>query len=263
MASNYWSKDWYLEFSQALAGNVANDENLLGLVLVGSTADTFRVDEWSDHDFFLVTKEGFGEGYRQDLSWLPFSDQIAWAPHETDHGLKVVYEFGHVLEFAVFNDSELELAKVNSVAVPVDKSNLTARVEAMRLLSLPVAPVNPATKLQADLDLLLSHILIGVGRYRRGETLIAGEQIRSYLMPNLLNLVSNWVEPAAGTAETEDSLNRFRRFETRYPGISKGITEALACDVETAARKIFEITESLDPQLNADKYRVIRDRLGW
>ena len=264
MASNYWSKDWYFEFSETLSANVASNPNLMGLVLLGSTADTSRVDEWSDHDFFLITKEGLGEDYRQDLSWLPFADHIAWAPRETDHGLKVVYDFGHVLEFAVFNDSELELAKVNSVAVPVDKSNLTARVEKLRQLSVPAAPADPAAKLQIDLELLLSHILIGVGRFRRGETLIAGEQIRSYLVPNLLNLITSWVEPAPGSAVSEDNLNRFRRFEKRYPAAAEAITAALASDVETAARKILDLVESLDPTThNSAKYQVVRNRLGW
>jgi hypothetical protein len=264
MASNYWSKDWYLEFSEALGAKVASDPNLLGLVLLGSTADTFRVDEWSDHDFFLITSEGLGEDYRQDLSWLPFADQIAWAPRETDHGLKVVYEFGHVLEFAVFNDSELELAKVNAVSVPVDKSNLAERVEKLRQLSIPAAPADLSAKLQIDLELLLSHLLIGVGRFRRGETLIAGEQIRSYLVPNLLNLISAWVEPAPGSATSEDNLNRFRRFEKRYPAAAAELTAALATDVETAARKVLNLVESLDPTTsNGSKYQVVRNRLGW
>jgi len=52
MPSNYWSKDWYLEFSRQLTQNVENNPDFVGLVLVGSTADTYRVDEWSDHDFF-------------------------------------------------------------------------------------------------------------------------------------------------------------------------------------------------------------------
>ena len=264
MASNYWSKDWYFEFSQSLADNVAGDPNLLGLVLLGSTADTFRIDEWSDHDFFLITKEGLGEDYRQDLSWLPFADQIAWAPRETDHGLKVVYEFGHVLEFAVFNNSELELAKVNAVTVPVDKSDLTERVEKLRMLSVPAAPTDPDAKLQIDLELLLSHIIIGVGRYRRGETLIAGEQVRSYLVPNLLNLITSWVEPAPGSEASEDNLNRFRRFEKRYPAAAAEITEALAGDVETAAKKILKLVETLDPaENNTTKYQVVRNRFGW
>jgi hypothetical protein len=260
MASSYWSKDWYLEFSANLAANVAANPKLLGVVLVGSTSDTSRVDEWSDHDFFLITQEGEGEAFRQDLSWLPLVSEIAWAVRETAHGLKVVYNFGHVLEFAVFNDSELELAKVNAATVAADKSALTARVDALREASKPTVVAN----LNSELELLLSHILIGVGRYRRGEVLIAGEQIRSYLMGNLLTLTSHWAAPMPGSEATEDNLNRFRRFERRYPEQAERIATALAGDVESAARGILELVEEIDPaEDNRDKYRVVRNRLGW
>lgn len=264
MTTKYWSKDWYLEFSSQLTHNVEANSDFVGLVLVGSTADTFRVDEWSDHDFFLVTQEGLGEKYRQDLSWLPFSDEIAWAPRETAHGLKVVYSFGHVLEFAVFNNSELELAKVNAATVTVDRAEIRGRVDTMREASKPTPSTNPEIALQIDLELLLTHILIGVGRFRRGETLIAGEQIRTYLMPNLLNLVSAWTAAEAGSESTEDNLNKFRRFEKRYPELAAEITTALAQDVESAAKSILGIVQSIDPNaVNMTKYQVIRNRLGW
>ena len=48
----------FLAFSAALADNLSARSEVIGLVLVGSTADTKRVDEWSDHDFFVFTQEG-------------------------------------------------------------------------------------------------------------------------------------------------------------------------------------------------------------
>lgn len=258
MPSSYWSKDWYLDFSDRLSKNVEADPNLIGLVLVGSTSDTSRVDQWSDHDFFLVTEEGLAEGYRRDLSWLPDSDHIAWSPRETAHGLKVVYDFGHVLEFAVFNDSELTLAKVNAATVSVDKSDIAERVVAMREASKPTGKADP----QSELEIALTHILIGVGRYRRGETLIAGEQIRSYLTANLLGLVAEWASPVPGSETTEDNLNRFRRFETRYPQQSARLQKLLAQDVESAAKGILEFLEELRPEV-ASLTAVVRARLGW
>jgi len=213
---------------------------------------------------FLITKEGLSEQYRQDLSWLPYSDEIAWAPRETDHGLKVAYTFGHVLEFAVFNNSELEMAKVNAAAVTVDRAQVADRVAKLRESSKPAPRANPDSDLKADLELLLTHILIGVGRYRRGETLIAGEQIRAYLVPNLLRLITAWVPVQPGSEVSEDNLNRFRRFETRYPQVSAELTAALATDVESAAKAILVMVERLDPNAaNASKYQVVRSRLGW
>ena len=259
MISNYWSRDWYLDFSQRLAKSVQDHPKAIGLILVGSTSDTHRVDEWSDHDFFVVTHEGSGEDLRQDLGWLPFSDQIAWSVRETKHGLKVVYGFGHVLEFAVFNDSELELAKVNAATVAVDKANIQARVDAMRVASEP-APADS----DAELELLLTHILIGVGRARRGETLIAGQHIRSYLLGHALGLLGQWIPAEAETLTTVDNLNRFRRFEQRHPLLGREIEAAMQSDVESGARQILDLLETTDPNLaNRVKYSVVRDRLGW
>jgi alkylhydroperoxidase family enzyme len=258
MPSSYWSSEWFLEFSDLLAANVEADPNLIGLIFLGSAAETARADEWSDHDFFLVTREGVGEDYRSDLSWLPFNDQIAWSPRETAHGLKVVYDFGHVLEFAVFNDSELELAKVNATAVAVDKGGILERIDRIREAS----KATQAPDWDGELEILLTHILIGVGRYRRGETLIAGEQIRSYLLASLLGLVPEWLPAAAGTEQTIDNLNRFRRFELRYPEVSARIEVALTEDVETAAKRLLELVEELHPAV-LPKSAVVRRRLGW
>lgn len=82
-------------------------------MLVGSTAETERVDEWSDHDFFVITESGEQKPLRGDLSWLPNSESIAFWFRETEHGLKVVNESGEVLEFAIFDCHELRGCVVN------------------------------------------------------------------------------------------------------------------------------------------------------
>jgi len=257
--NDYWSKDWYLNFSLALTQRVEAHPETIGLVLVGSTAHTHRVDEWSDHDFFVVTREGSGESLRQNLGWLPFEDSIAWATRETAHGLKVVYDFGHVLEFAVFNDTELELAKVNAAEVTVDKTDIAIRVEAMREASIPAEP-----NWNSELELLLTHILIGVGRARRGEVLIAGQHTRSYLLGHALGLLSHWLPQEADTAQTEDNLNRFRRFELRHPLVGRELEVALQKDVESGAHQVLELMARVDPnEANQAKYQLVRNRLGW
>ena len=42
----------FLNYSDRLAESAQENADVLGLVLVGSAADTSRVDEWSDHIFF-------------------------------------------------------------------------------------------------------------------------------------------------------------------------------------------------------------------
>ena len=254
------NKTEFLEYSAALAANAEQHADVLGLVLVGSAADTDRVDEWSDHDFFLIVKPGVGEAMRQDLSWLPNHEDVVIAARETAHGLKVVYRNGHVLEFAVFEDPELELASVNYWAVPVDKTNITSRVQALEAKT----HGSPFEE-EKEWGLFLALILIAVGRARRGEVLIAGQAIRSYYLKHVLGFVRDRRNPVAGTEGLEDNLDRFRRFEKQYPTEAARIESILQLSVEDSAREQLVFVLSLggftDQQLA--QAEVVRTRLGW
>ena len=254
--------DDFLNYSARLTESLSARGEVVGLVFVGSAAETDRVDEWSDHDFFVITKSGFAEAMRNDLSWLPDSASIAIVPRETEHGLKVVYEAGHVLEFAVFNDEELELAAVNSFAVAFDKTDITERIEAIAERSVP-KPFDAKT----EFELFLATMLIGVGRARRGETLIAGQQIRSYCLRHALGLIRQWVPVAAGTENSGDSLDRFRRFEFQYPEIALQLEALQQTDVEASAKGllhlVLELGEVALTEAQLHQVYVVRNRLGW
>lgn len=251
----------FLAYSDRLAASADEDPNVIGLIFLGSAADHSRVDEWSDHDFFLIVKAGFGEKYRGDLSWVPDIELAVLSPRETDHGLKVVFNDGRVLEFAVFEDAELELASVNSWAAVVDKSNLTSRLEAIEARSRVTKPFDWAK----EFELFLALVLIGTGRHRRGETLIAGQFIRSYALRNLLGLIRDAHAPVPGTEAKQDNLDRFRRFEIQYPSLGRRIENALQKDLDAAARDLIEIAEGLRPLTDQEASQVsaVRNRLGW
>ena len=250
----------FLNYSDRLAESAQENADVLGLVLVGSAADTSRVDEWSDHDFFLVVKPGTGESFRQNLSWLPDSDDVIVAARETAHGLKVVYRNGHVLEFAVFEDAELELASVNYWAVPVDKSNITARVQAIESRT-----KGAAFDEQTEWGLFLALVLIAVGRARRGEILIAGQAIRSYYLKHVLGFVRDRLPVALGTEGLEDNFDRFRRFEKQYPAEAARIESILQLPVEDSAMAQLDFVLGLGgfSELQKAQAAAVRQRLGW
>jgi hypothetical protein len=260
----------FLEFEAQLTANLTAREDVIGLVFVGSAADHSRFDEWSDHDFFVITAEGAGEGLRQDLSWLPNADEIAIRPRETAHGLKVVYRDGHVLEFAVFNDSELELAGANAYLVTLDKSgNIETRMRALAEKSAAGSVASNETNYRADAEyeLFLCQLLIGVGRARRGESLIAGEHVRSWAVANLVGLIRHWQHPVRGAEHLTDNLNRLRRFEKQYPTLGARIASAQEKSVDDCGRLLLEIAvEAGGGNLSAqqrEQAAVVRNRLGW
>lgn len=259
------NKDEFLLFEDQLTQNLKNIDGVIGLIFLGSAAQHTRIDEWSDHDFFVVTEDGKAEQLRLELSWLPNHHQIALSPRETAHGLKVIYEDGHVLEFAVFEDAELEIASANSYLVTLDKSKtIEAR---MRLIAqktkskVEATPFDPAS----TYELFLCQLLIGVGRARRGEGLIASEHIRSWAMNSLIKLIRHWQEPGLGSSHLTDSLNALRRFELQYPELGAEINKALAADLEHCAKSFLQIL--LDYQeltvRQVSQAQVIAKTLGW
>jgi hypothetical protein len=252
----------FLKFSSDLKASLESKSDVLGLVLVGSTADTSRVDEWSDHDFFVVTTNGAAEDYRQDLSWLPQYEDIVMRPRETDHGLKVVYSNGHVLEFAVFDNEELELASANAFEVTIDRSDIGVRMQAIADRSKP-KPVD----FEVEFEIFLGHLLIGVGRNRRGEHLIAGQFARSLCLNSLLGLIRDSKSPVPGSEHTEDSLNRYRRFEQQYPDLANELEEILQTSVDECFRGLLEfVLRVLKGKLSPEQYAkasIVKRRLGW
>lgn len=252
----------FVDYSNRLRDSLAARDEVLGLVLVGSTADLGRVDEWSDHDFFVITKEGFAEQMRQDLSWLPNHESIVMRPRETAHGLKVVYADASVLEFAVFEDSELEAAGANAYNVTLDRTNITVRMAAIAERSKP-----KSYDFDSEFAIFLTQMLIGVGRARRGEVIIAGQFTRSYCLNRALGFIRAWIAPKPGTEPKQDNLDRFRRFELQYPELGAQIENILQLPVEPATKALLELVLELGQghltKTHIAQARLVQERFGW
>ena len=82
----------------------------------------------SDHDVFVVTTDGVAGPRAYDLSWLPAAERIVLVFPETVHGRGVVYDDGHLVELAVFDNHELELARVNVYRVFLDRAGIADRL---------------------------------------------------------------------------------------------------------------------------------------
>jgi hypothetical protein len=89
--------------------------------------------------------------------------------------------------------------------------------------------------------LFVALLLIGVGRYRRGEVLVASQLVRTAVG----HLLTAWrlVHPVADDGRLDD-LDPVRRFEQVYPAADRAIGVALAQEVEPAARALLSLAES-------------------
>lgn len=249
----------FIKYSESLTNSCIQNPQVIGLVLVGSTAETERVDEWSDHDFFVITEKGEQEPLRRDLSWLPDAESIAFWFRETEHGLKVVYKSGEVLEFAIFDCDELGGCMVNHHRLAYGNE---AVKQALTLAKhrLPEEVVGDDL---ADFRHFLSVLVIQVGRARRGELLTAGQGIRGTAATALLKVLTRRLP----SDERLDKLDVSRRFEFAHPEIGKRIADCLEQNPELAARELLMISQtylkplwSEYPQVEVD---VVKDVLSW
>jgi hypothetical protein len=212
--------------------------DVLGLMFAGSAADLSRVDSYSDQDFYLVVRDGTAEGFRQDLGWLPRRHEIVLSPRETEHGLKVLYKDGTLLEFAVFEIGELPqhmAPRDNRVAF--DRGGIAEVIASITKHS-PEKPFDS----RSEYELFLTQIQIGAGRVLRGEVLAGTQHIKGYALNHLLGLIRNEIP---GEQDSSDFLNRYRRFENDYPDLGKRLSTLIEGPALRCARGMVEIAASL------------------
>jgi hypothetical protein len=232
-------------------------------VLLGSSSDAaaHRRDEWSDHDFFLLARPGSEQAVRDVGSWLPDPERLVLVAREGEIGFVAVYDDGHVFEFAAATAEELGGAlATEDVGIPVDAGGISELVAAAqaRVTAAPAPdPVNEAR-------LVLVKLLIGVGRSRRGEELVAGQFVRTWAVNHLVRAVRARF-PVEGSVR--DGIDPVRRFERDYPELGARLNAHLASPVEDAARGLFgTLRGELEPGWDEFPSRaadVVATRLGW
>ncbi len=229
----------YERLTGRLVERLAAEPDVVGVVALGSmSGEPPLPDAWSDHDFFVVTRPGAQERFRSRLDWLPEPGDVVLSFRETAHGVKALYRSAHLLELAVFDPDELRLARVNRFRILLDRADVAARMRAVREESARAA----ASDRPDDgwlLGQLLTALVVGTGRFRRGERLSAHQMVRVAALGHLVRLVARHV-PAA-RPEGRDDLDPFRRFEEAWPGIGREIGDALRREVPEAASDLLAV----------------------
>jgi hypothetical protein len=240
----------YARFTAALTDRLARDPAVLGLVALGSmSGEPPGPDAWSDHDFFVVTRPGAQERFRTDPGFLPDAARIVLWHRETAHGVKAIWDDGHLAEFAVFDPDELAVARVNRHRVLLDRADVAARI----------AVVRAATDARRTADApdprwlggqFLGELLVGAGRAARGERTSGHFRVRAQAVLHLLDLVHRLVPPAEGALP--DGLDVSRRVERAWPALARDLDAALARPVPDAAAALLDAAE-----------RALGDRAPW
>lgn len=227
----------FIKYQEQMVENLKPLPDALGLMFAGSAADLSRVDEYSDQDFYLIVKDGTAEGFRQNLAWLPKHDEIILSPRETEHGLKVLYENGTMLEFAVF-----EIGELPTHLAPKDNRVVFDRGGVEEIINDITHKQTKAFDPEAEYQLFLTLLHIGIGRIKRGEILAGSQHIKGYALNHLLGLIRHY-QPA--DRDSSDALNRYRRFESDFPELGDRLGALVEGESLECARGMLEIAGDL------------------
>lgn len=236
----------YQRFTEELCQRLEADERVVGLVALGSMAGRdYAPDAFSDHDFFVVTRPGEQEHFRRETGWIPEAGRLVLWMRETAHGVKALFESGHLLEFAVFSPEELYLARVNRYRVLLDRGSVEETLAAVARHTAQQGSPDDGWLLGQ----FLTQLLIGAGRYARGERLSGHSRVKEEALRHLVRLLARHVR--SEHSALLDDLDAVRRFERVFPALGQELNVALEEKTPQAALRMLDLAE-----------RELKERLG-
>ncbi|MFN8492506.1 MAG: aminoglycoside 6-adenylyltransferase [Caldilineaceae bacterium] len=232
----------YEEFTQTLLERLAGEESVLGLVALGSMAEPTQRDQWSDHDFWIITQSGAQERFLDDLAWLPNAYDIILPFRQGAQYYTVLYRNGHSIEFAIFDRVQMQQGKTERYRVLFDKANIAADMQQIHAQTLTSVRAE-----QSDVSdtILLNYfflqLLVGVQRYLRGEFLSSQKSIFFSAVNNLLSLVQRYLAPQ--NPAMGDPFDIRRRFEQVYPSFAEELHTCLGLACPAAALGLLVLVD--------------------
>ncbi len=200
-----------LQRLDAIGASLASSGRALALIALGSTgAETERLDEYSDLDFFAIVETGCKNDFLGDLVWLSAICPIAYAYRNTRDGYKVLFQDGIFCEFAVFETPELRRIPFAPGRIVWKKPHIPDTL----FLPAPEQLAQQDHSIEWLVGETLTNLYTGLSRHARGERLSAMRSIQVHAVERLLELSAR-LEPEASVSR--DAFAFERRYEQRYP----------------------------------------------
>ena len=200
-----------LDRLDAIGRSLANDDDALALLGLGSVGrELDRLDEFSDLDFFVVVRPGAKERFLSELGWLEAARPVVFRYRGSRDGLHVLFDDGIYAEMAIFTMAEMGTAHYAPGRI------VWQRLWVGEGLDRPSArPPAPRVRTRDMIvDEVLTNLLVGLRRFRRGERQAAVREIQWYGVDRMMELARH-LEPEQ--AAHVDPFAQMRRFEQRFP----------------------------------------------
>jgi hypothetical protein len=241
------------DYTKRLRVSLESVEGVIGLVTLGSTADPSFRDQWSDHDFWVITKPGAQDSLGADLSWLPDYQNILFAVSHRPYGRTILFRNRHKVEFAVFDTTEVHSGKIERYQVLIDRDHIAELIGNVHLETQRQAKLRPEA-----LENLCVLLWSACELYARGEILHARQYVDGFAINQLLNILQS-----ESRDERKDALDPRRRLEMRAPELAAELRELYGKPVPDAALHLLNIVErELKPrasELAWDNVAIVRD----
>lgn len=236
----------YQQYTTRLQASLESRSDIQALVVLGSAAT--GPDQWSDHDFFVITDPGCQEKYRQDLSWIPGKPLFFF--RDTAHGLKVFIEPDHLLDFAVFDPGEIFLSQVTAYAVVFDKTGVCRGFPEIQQMTVLRSQTQQAP-LEVQWGRLLFQLFTAFQRNQRGEKLSAHSLARAKSLDTLLRLLYTVSYPEV---LPKDIMDLLRGAEQALPQWAGKMAKALEQDIPGVISGFLELcSEAVYPHLSPEQ----------
>ena len=233
--------DAFQSFTERLQARLDADPRVLGLVLLGSTADSSYRDAWSDHDFWVITETGAQGAYLDTPAWLPDAESILLTAR---HGLSyrtVLYRDGHKAEYAVFDRAEADAGgKIERFRVRIDRADVAGLARAIR--DRAHRERAEAVARPDNLENLCLLLWTAHERSLRGEHFSA----HRYLLASadtLLDLLVFHTDSARAPAA--DRLDPRRRLERLRPELARELQRVLSLPLPRAGVELLDLARRL------------------
>ena len=200
-----------LERLEAIGRSLAERNGAVALIGLGSVGrDTFRVDAYSDLDFYAIVTPESQARFLSDVDWLVAAAPLAFVHRASDVGVHVLFADGVYAEMAVLTPGQMESAWYEPGRV-VWKQEGVGDAIAIPRVPPPTPPAGSVVWLVGEVVCVL---FVGRSRVRRGEKLAAAREIQLYALDHMLELAP-FLEPE--TPGLRDAFANMRRFEKRFP----------------------------------------------
>jgi hypothetical protein len=122
----------YAEYTSQIRAAVSADPQVVGLIALGSTAERKFRDDWSDHDFWIITKPGREEHYLDSVDWMPDSHRILLTARHGANNRTAIYWDGHKVEFAAYDLNDAQNGKLERFSVLLERGGVLEMADAVK-----------------------------------------------------------------------------------------------------------------------------------